>query len=152
VRCAIVVQVSENEAAGKAALCKCQQPLIWDRQLAACHFLSPRLCTRGQNLPIPSSTMAYGGHSNSSFTSSQNPASGSSSLAEAFRCQSKIADLTYRLSSLSNLPSVVSEIIQFVHFDNNYFIHYQTEVNHFFQSSDSRISAHECLITDYHAC
>ncbi|KAF8181066.1 hypothetical protein BJ912DRAFT_980201 [Pholiota molesta] len=72
--------------------------------------------------------MAYGGHSNSSITSSQNPASGSSSLAEAFRCQSKIADLTYRLSSLSNLPLVVSEIIQFVHSDNNYFIHYQTEI------------------------
>ncbi|KAF9484172.1 hypothetical protein BDN70DRAFT_872870 [Pholiota conissans] len=72
--------------------------------------------------------MAYPGQPNSAFMSPQIAASGSRSLAEAFRCQSKIADFTYRLSSLSNLPSVLIELLHFMQSDNNHFIDYQTEI------------------------
>ncbi|KAF8970691.1 hypothetical protein BDZ97DRAFT_1790520 [Flammula alnicola] len=95
---------------------------------AACHLPSSRLCARRQNCPIATTAMDHPQHSNSPFIPAHKPLAAGYSLAQTFRCQSKIATLRYRLSSLSNFLSSVSEIQEFVSPEKSNFIEYHRQI------------------------
>ncbi|PPQ80349.1 hypothetical protein CVT25_003632 [Psilocybe cyanescens] len=64
----------------------------------------------------------------SSFTTSQYPSPPEGSLAHSFRCETKIANITYRIRSLSNFISAAKELLDFFNLLPSAFLKYQGQI------------------------
>ena len=120
-------RLSNSRRRNVPCFAKCQQRPIWDRlqQLATNLHLA---CLHQLNLPVEFLCMDHSQSSLSSVISAQCSSPSEGSLAQSLRCEAKIANLTYRITFLSNFLSAAQQILDLVSTTDSIFSLYYEQV------------------------